>query len=203
MVGILSIDFDYFIDASSEERDIYFPEGSDEIPKDKLKAIWKERYLKYPRLRQIGVIRDYYLLKNFFLVVNIKRDNFYIADSHKYIKKLIDKIPWNLQLTIVNIDFHHDYYHYFRGKDNYNCGNWLRRVLEERPDTKVKWIRRDDSQIYSLEGEFPFEHTTDIRSIFHESFDYIFICRSPEWSPPHLTSKFEDLARSIYKGKTA
>lgn len=203
MIGILSIDFDYFIEASSEERDIYFPKGSDELPMDMLNYMWKERYLKYPKLKRLGVIRDYYILKNFLILLSIHKDNIYISDSHKYIKRIIDKFPWNLQLMIVNIDFHHDYYHYYQGEDNLNCGNWLRRVIEERPNTKVKWVRREDSQIFTLEGELPFEHTTDIRTIFNEKFDYIFICRSPEWSPPHLSSKFEDLVRTIYKDKTA
>ena len=34
MVGVLSIDFDYFIDVSAKEKDRYFPTGSDSI-KDK------------------------------------------------------------------------------------------------------------------------------------------------------------------------
>ncbi|NLK29145.1 MAG: hypothetical protein GX306_12530 [Clostridiales bacterium] len=203
MVGILSIDFDYFIDASSAERDLYFPVGSDEIPKDRLKSMWKERYLKYPKLKEVGVIDEYYFLKNFLHLLNIHKKHFYKADTHKYIKKLIDIIPWKNQLRIVNIDFHHDYYHYYTGGDNYNCGNWLRRLIEERPNTKVRWIRRKDSQINSLEGEFPFEHTTDIKSIANETFDYVFICRSPEWSPPHLRDKFEELARAVIRPKTA
>ena len=199
MVGILSIDFDYFIDITSEERDLYFPKGNDGISKANLKLMWKERYLRHPKLRDVGVIKDYYILKEFLALSNIHKNKFHVADSHKSIRKIIDRIPWSSQLKIVNIDFHHDYYHYYSGGDNFNCGNWLRRIIEERPNTKVKWVRREDSQIYSLEGEFPFENTTDIGPIFEENFDYIFICRSPEWSPPHLTSKFEELVRSIYK----
>jgi len=38
VIGILSIDFDYFINASSQARDMYFPKGSDEIPENKLKS---------------------------------------------------------------------------------------------------------------------------------------------------------------------
>lgn len=203
MVGILSIDFDYFLDVSSEERDKYFPDGSDEIPKDKLESMWEERYLKYPKLRKVGVIKEYNLLKNYLLTLNIHNENFYKAETHKDIRNLINKIPRNIQLYIVNIDFHHDYYHYYRGGDIYNCGNWLRRLVEERPDTKVKWVRRKDSQLYSLEGIFPFAHTADIKAIFNEKFDYIFICKSPEWSPPHLNSKYEELSHFILKGKIA
>ena len=203
MVGILSIDFDYFLDVSSEERDIFFPQGSDEIPKEQKTAMWKDRYKRYPELKEIGVINEYYLLKNYLMTLNLHKYNFYKSDTHKDIRKLIHKIPRDLQLYIVNIDFHHDYYHYYRGEDNYNCGNWLRRLVEERPDTKVKWVRREDSQLCSLEGMFPFEHTTDIESIFNEKFDYVFICKSPEWSPPHLNDKHEELTRDLPKGKIA
>lgn len=203
MVGILSIDFDYFIDVSSKERDIYFPKGSDQVPDNKLKSMWEERYLKYPKLKEVGVIDEYYALKNFLVLLDIHKNKFYKADTHKYIKKLIDKIPWNLPLRIVNVDFHHDFYHYFTDGDKYNCGNWLRRLIEDRPDTEVKWVRRKDSQIYSLEGKFPYEHTIDIKSVFSDKFDYIFMCRSPEWSPPHLSDKFEELADSVSKSKIA
>ena len=203
MVGILSIDFDYFIDASSLERDIYFPTGSDEIPKDQLKSMWKDKYLKYPQLMDVGVIDVFYFIKKLLQFLSIHNNNFYKADTHKYIKQLIDLIPWNKQLRIVNIDFHHDYYHYYKGGDNYNCGNWLRRLIEERPHTNVTWIRRKDSQINSLEGEFPYEHTTDIKSIANDRFHYVFICRSPEWSPPHLSDKFEELAGAVLRTKIA
>jgi len=203
MLGVLSIDFDYFIDASSEERDLYFPEGGEQIPKEKLKSLWEERYAQYPELKELGVIEEYYFLKTFLLSLIGSKVYFYKADSHKNIKKIIDMIPRSLQLKIVNIDFHHDYYHYYSGAEKCNCGNWLRRVLEERPDTKVKWIRRPDSQLYSLEGIFPFEHTTDIKSVLDESFDYVFICQSPEWCPPHLNKKFEELIWSSPMGKTA
>ncbi|NLP45173.1 MAG: hypothetical protein GX351_11180 [Peptococcaceae bacterium] len=203
MLGLLSIDFDYFIDASSKERDLYFPTGSEEISAIKYRFLWEESYVKYPRIKELGVIEDYYFLKNFLTSLHSQKVYFYKADSHKSIKKIIDMIPRNLQLMIVNIDFHHDYYHYYMGRDKFNCGNWLRRVLEERPETKVKWIRRKDSQLYSLEGIFPFEHTTDIKSLLNEKFHYVFICRSPEWSPPHLSNKFEELVWSALRGKTA
>ena len=146
MIGILSIDFDYFIDVSARERDLYFPDGSDEIPDDALKSMWEERYLRYPELKNVGVIDDYYFLKEYLRELDIPEKNFIMAESHKSIKNtLIDKIPVSFRLRIVNIDFHHDYYHYFKGNDYCNCGNWLRRVIEERPDTKY----------YGLEGRIP------------------------------------------------
>lgn len=207
MVGILSIDFDYFIDASSRERDLYFPDGYDEIPVNMLQVMWEERYLKYPKLRNIGVIEDYYFLKRYLSGLRIPGEKLVKADNHKYIKNLIDQLPETERLMLVNIDFHHDFYHYYKGSDICNCGNWLRRVMEERPNTKVKWIRRKDSQIYSLDGAVPFEHTEEIQAIKNMKFDYVFLCRSPEWSPLHLSNRFEDLVSSVglkpgsYRGK--
>jgi len=198
--AVLSIDFDYFIDVSSLERDIYFPYMSDEVPDGLLKSIWDERYRQWPQLSEIGVIDDFYILKDYLTALQIPGENFTDADDHKHIMQLLEKIPRNLQLMVVNIDFHHDYYHYYKGEDYCNCGNWLRRLVEERPGTMVKWIRRKDSQIMCLDGEFPFEHTEDIKSIYHDKFDYVFICRSPEWSPPHLINKYKELT-SIFEAK--
>lgn len=202
MVKVLSIDFDYFIDATSKDRDTYFPRGSDETPRDKLRFMWKERYLRYPRLREVGLIDDYYKLKMFLNLFDVSKDKFYKSDSHKDIKKVLVSIPWNEKIQLVNIDFHHDYYHFYTGDNPLNCGNWLRRLMEKRPDTKVLWIRREDSQTTCLEGEFPFNHTTEIESIFNMEFDYVFMCRSPEWSPPHLSKYFEELASALVS-KTA
>ena len=117
-------------------------------------------------------------MKNFLALSRVGRGRLFTSDTHKSIKRLIDAVPKRQPVSIVNIDFHHDYYHFFRGGNYLNCGNWLRRVLEERPETRVKWIRREDSQIHSLEGEVPFEHTTELQSIFHRYYDLVFICRS-------------------------
>ena len=199
MFAILSVDFDYFIHASAEERARFFLKGGEEIPRDQLSALWAEQYARYPELRGIGVVDEYYYLKAFLEGLAGDLWAFRQSDTHRAIKDLIDRIPRELPLRIVNIDFHHDYYNYFSGSDYCNCGNWLRRVMEERPHTAVKWIRRADSQICSLEGEVPFEHTTDLRCVFTERFDCLFMCRSPEWSPPHLSCMYEELVQAALK----
>src|SRR5690606_16597691 len=144
----------------------------------------------YPEIKEIGVIDEFDYLIDYLDMNGVQREHVLIADSHKDIKNIIDEIPNNEIINIVNIDFHHDYYHYYRGKNTYNCGNWLRRLIEERPDSVVKWVRREDSQMKTLDGEFPFESTTEISIINSDEFDYIFLCKSPEWTPPHLGSKF-------------
>jgi len=72
---------------------MYFPKGSDEIPENKLKSVWEERYLKYPELKKIGVIDDFHFLKKFLKELKIPKENFMKADSHKYIKSIIEKLP--------------------------------------------------------------------------------------------------------------
>ena len=199
MLAILSLDFDYFIDASAEQRDRYFLRGGEEIPRRRLGSLWAERYAAYPQLRGIGVVEQFGLVKQFLGALNVERSKVFLSETHRAIKCVIDAIPVEVPLRIVNIDFHHDYYHYYSGGDVCNCGNWLRRVMEERPGTQVKWIRREDSQIATLEGDFPFEHTTDLGCVFQERFACVFMCRSPEWSPPHLSGFYEELACALLK----
>ena len=68
---------------------------------------------KISELKQVGVIDDYYFEKLSKELENSK-ENFLKVDNHKYIKSIIDRIPTKLKLKIVNIDFHHDYYHYYK-----------------------------------------------------------------------------------------
>ena len=199
MYGILSIDFDYFIAASSAERDRYFLRGGEDIPRDELRALWAERYARYPQIRVIGVVPEFAAFKRYLEHLPVDADHVFLSETHRAIKDVIDALPRSWPLRIVNIDFHHDYYHYYSGGDYCNCGNWLRRVLEERPATQVKWVRREDSQLTTLEGDVPFEHTTDLGSVFLEPFDCVFMCRSPEWSPPHLSRRYEELVRALWR----
>lgn len=199
MYAVLSIDFDYFIAASAAERDLYFLRGGEEIHRHQLQSLWEERYAQYPQIRAIGVVPEFASFRRFLQHLPVDGDHVFVSETHKAIKGVIDVIPTGMPLRIVNIDFHHDYYHYYSGTDYCNCGNWLRRVLEERPATQVKWIRREDSQLATLEGDFPFEHTTDLGSVFLERFDCVFLCRSPEWSPPHLSRRYEELVRAPWR----
>lgn len=143
------------MDITAEEREHFFPDGSDEIPAERLDELWQEKYNRFPKLKEVGLIEDYDLVKNLLSSYDFMEEDIRISETHKDIRNMIDMIPKYEYIRIVNVDFHHDYYHYYTGGDNYNCGNWLRRLVEERPDTQIKWIRREDSQIFSLEGEFP------------------------------------------------
>lgn len=199
MAAILSIDFDYFVAASAHEREEYFLRGGEDIPREQLPNLWTQRYAEHPQLESIGVVQQFYVVRNLLASLELKPSQVFVSETHRAIKEVVDALPRGTQLRIVNVDFHHDYYHYFTQGGYCNCGNWLRRVMEERPDTKVTWIRREDSQIATLEGDFPFEHTTELSCLFEEKFTCVFLCRSPEWSPPHLTKRYKELVLALIK----
>lgn len=202
MKNILSIDFDYFIDTDVEIRNNVFPNGLDYAPKELIAQEWDNLYHSYPELKNIGVIKDFYLLVDFLKRNKDKYNyklgyNVFFADSHSRIKQVIDLVPLETNINITNVDFHHDYYHFFTGGQSYNCSNWLRRLLEERPFTAVKWVRRSDSETVTLSGAFPYYMTTKIKSALEKDYDYIFVCLSPEWTPPHLYYLYQELIRVL------
>lgn len=203
MVRLLSIDFDYFIDTDLDTRNNKFPDGADNIPKDKLSELWNYFYERYPEIKLIGVIQPQFnAIKHI-----ISRQKFIgspkcmWADSHGDIEKLFKELEEYYSLEVTHIDFHHD--NYISGGSEVDCANWVRCLVDRRDklhlSTTIKWIRREDSEIVSLAGDFPYEHTTHLGSdekIDYE-FDYIFLCFSPEWTPPHLRNKFDELVSVV------
>lgn len=182
---ILSIDFDYFVDATMEERVMCFPDGNDNLSEQMTQYLWERRYSFHDNLKDIGVIKDYDKMCEFFKDLNYGRVLF--ADSHREIQHLFSEIKSDEELELINVDFHHDMY--ITGGDNLDCGNWLRFLLDLKPNTKVTWVRREDSDLDSLSGEFPHYHTTDITEV-QGDFDLVFVCFSSPWTPPHLFNDF-------------
>ena len=189
---ILSIDFDYFIDTDIDTRNFKFPDGVDDKPEERLKRDWGVMYSKYPEIADIEVIGQFYFMCGYLYSKEFK--GVYVADSHKEIECLIKRINPEEEVDVVHIDFHHD--NYISGGNTLDCANWVRHLMNKKPDTNIVWIRREDSEIESLTGEFPYAHTTDIISCLEGDFDYLFLCFSPEWTPPHLRPLFNDMIAS-------
>ena len=189
---ILSIDFDYFVDTDMDTRLMYFPDGNDNLPVKMNRYIWNRCYDFKEELKNIGVIKDYDTICNFLSTQTPKK--VLVADSHREMEKLFSDINPDEDLELINIDFHHDMF--VTGGDKLDCGNWLRFLIDLKPDTKITWVRREDSDTDSLFGEFPYHHTTDISEVQGE-FDLIFICFSSPWTPPHLYNKFEEMVKTI------
>lgn len=211
MKKILSVDWDYFIGATAEQRALYFPDGGNEtLPPTMQKLIWDSRYSSNPEVfRNIGILkRDYYILLDI-----LKRFSFeYLSDhnkvklsqvlamiSHSWIYQfVINRTDPDEEFEVYNIDFHHDMYHYRTRENEVNCGNWVNCLLEHRPNMKYYWIKREDSETEALGGEVSCSTKTidDLRDM---DFDYVFLCRSDCWSPPHLDSFFSNLWETMVR----
>lgn len=188
---ILSVDFDYFVDTTIEVRELNFPDGHDNFSPALTKFVWDRCYDFYEGLKDIKLIPEYEKMCEFF--ENLKGGRVLFADSHKEIEKFFSEVKPDEDLELIHIDFHHDMY--VTGGETLDCGNWLRFLADKKPDLKVTWVKREDSDVESLSGEFPYDSTTDF-SVVQGEFDLIFVCFSSPWTPPHL---FDDYINMCLK----
>lgn len=189
---ILSIDFDYFVDTDIDTRNMCFPDGHDNFSPTLTEFIWGRRYEFHRELIDLEVIADYEIMCQF--LKNLRGGKVLIADSHREIAQFFKEIKADEDLELINIDFHHDLY--ITGGNNLDCGNWLRFLADLKPDANIKWVRREDSDVDSLSGTFPYEHTTEISEVQGE-FDLIFLCFSSPWTPPHLKPHFDVMCNCV------
>lgn len=199
---VLSIDWDYFVDASIDFKTLNFPDGGNEnLPSSILDSVWMSRYGQSRELHKIKedskeLIKLRILLKN---SIN-PHTKVIIADSHKDIYKYIGELrETNFPIELYNIDFHHDMYDF--GNEEVDCGNWLRKFINAENSShfdKFMWIRREDSEL-SGEELLDDNSVVGIPSDMPDSFQLVFLCRSGVWSPPHLDSKFLSICRLLSK----
>ena len=191
MKRILSIDFDYFINADLETREHKFPDGVDDIPEEELKRQWSYFYDKYPEINDLGVIYNY--VPTCITLSSLKSGKVLVAESHRDIAKLFPLIESEEEIEVLHVDYHHD--NYVSGGNEVDCANWVRHLKDLIPNAHIKWVRRPDSETASLMGEFPYQHTEKLN--IEGEFDYIFLCFSPEWTPPHFRIYFEAMKRFL------
>ena len=202
MKRILSIDWDYFINATAEQRLLLFPDGGNEnISYDLQDFIWSSRYTD-PKLNKIGILKNDYKEVNKVLDKFIRRYLYskaanphrevLVTVSHKWIYDfIVQRTNEDEKFEVYNLDFHHDMYDLRTSEEEVNCGNWVNCLQKVRPNMKYHWIPREDSEIHILGGDtVPCEMRT-LKDIEDLRFDYVFICRSDCWSPPHLDTFFE------------
>lgn len=204
MKRFLSIDWDFFIGATATQRALLFPDGGNENLHTTLqKYIWDSRYAN-PELNEIEVSNGY---KTLLKICKDFDGQCFIADSHRFAYDFImENTTPNEEFEVYNIDFHHDLYDYRIKGERVNCGNWATILREDRPNMKYSWIKCNDSELKTIG-----DHIVDARmmsielfsSLFQsgipENFDYLYLCRSAMWSPPHLDPKFVRVAKILMK----
>lgn len=209
-INILSIDFDYFVNATAEQRMTIFPDGHEHYGVNIYNTVWMARYGECPELENIGVVEDEYTSLINYLNLLIKRRQssetcFVVTNSHKWIYDVITRDYTDWPINMLHVDFHSDNYGL---KDETNCGNWVNWLEKSLKDThqriwrvsKITWLGREDSDTAEetrffktmKRGKKPLE--TVISDYFHNSVpDLIYICKSGSWSPPHLDVRFDEL----------
>ena len=211
MKRILSLDWDYFVNATAAQRYTLFPDGGNEnISYELQDFIWNSHYACSPELREIEVLKDDYktmfdILKRFsnkYVTSPVANPNrkVLITVSHRWCYEFIlQRTNEDEEFELYNVDFHHDMYHYRTPDERVNCGNWVNCLFEQRPNMKYSWIKREDSDENTIGGEKAPCNICTLKELEGLDFDYIFICRSDCWSPPHLDKLFETLWTSIRK----
>ena len=205
MKRILSLDWDYFIKATSTQRLMLFPDGGNEnISYELQDFIWNSRYSGSPEIRSIGILKDDYetihkMLSWFthkyqYSEVSNTHKKMLVTVSHKWIYDfIIQRTKCKEHFEVYNVDFHHDMYNFRTHDEEVNCGNWVNCLMEKRPNMQYFWVKREDSDIRVIGGDPAPCDIKSIRDIERLEFDYVFICRSDCWSPPHLDNYFETL----------
>lgn len=194
-MNVLSIDWDYLVDATMKQRNNMFPDGGNEkISRELGNIIWTNYYLD-SKLKEMTFDKEAYgLIKK---VINKKCKQAMICNSHQHIYNFILKHkPFYNGINIVNIDFHHDCYK--NGYPKIDCGNWMFGIMDLFKDKGIyTWISRIDSDMNNCPSELVI--TQDLDIITSYEWDYIYMCRSDMWSPPHLDSRFNKLYQDLIR----
>ena len=200
---ILSIDFDYFVNADYETRITSFPDGHENFSPDLQKFIWDSYY---PDMQKIDIKENELnrVIEYAKGTYAIKKGLVFSFESHKELYDLIKNANME-KCHVFNIDFHHDMYSIPHGESKVDCGNWGTVLKEENPNFKLSWIACDDSDKSALGvDEVDCYEIIDLDTLLEntpaECIDVVFICRSNMWTPPHLDKYYKDLEMQL-RGK--
>ena len=219
VLRVLSIDYDFFQTADMQTLMTCYPDGRD-LPTPLSCAVWSG-YYAVPETREklLGVKINWSLLKQMqtILLGACYRKQFrsMVTNSHKHIYKFIKDEYFDSpaggedghgsrydHLELVNVDMHHDM---FNSNPEPDCGNWVRHIAKEIP-TDLTWIANPVSkEAYGLDDpQFDIiENSLDC--LTGKRWDLVFLCRSDNWTPPHLDGGFKHLADILmqYSSKCA
>lgn len=193
---ILSIDWDYFIEADINQRYLLFPDTPSENYSEKIQEIiWSSRYTE-PKLNKIPI--DMTALKKLENFLQNFPNEIYLAETHTFCYYLIKlKKENNQKLFLRNIDHHHDMY-YQNNNNKIQCGNWLYKTIQENPKGDYLWIKNPDSEMFNTNKlTKKLKTTTELDKTLSEEYDIVFFCQSAMWSPPHLDHYYLEIFNKI------
>lgn len=194
--NLLTIDWDFFIDASLEERTYTFPRIVDGewccIPDN---TVWDTLKIKSKLFKQdlSNIISAIFSMNSIF-------NTFYVSENHGEAYNVFKKCGGFKSVT--NIDFHHDMY---LGTSHLCCDNWCT-ILKSKYNFDYYWVKRPDS-ITTTFGEevnarvLCFDRV--INNLKSGYYDVIHLCRSDLYSPPKFDQYFDYLMSTIKNKSTS
>lgn len=207
--NILSIDFDYFIHYGSRLSPIFCPDAGIEFQPQLSSVIWGT---KYAEAKASGLdmsallslrIDDLELIKDIVRNQNFARTM--ICDSHKHMIDFVNFIyEQDLRFTVYNVDAHHDAYP-IEYEDDIHCGNWMTVLMDDDSIAEGYWISPEDelhSTALSDNCDPRIKKSLQLRDLSDKGpFDFVFLCKSTSWVPPHLDTAFLELANLLIPPK--
>lgn len=211
MINVLSVDWDYFIGATAEQRALLFPDsGNEDFTAEGQIYIWGRHYTESAVGKEFHgseSILDIPALNDenkalYTLVEKYKKPatRMSVHESHK---EIIDVISCDLSafdgINVFNIGFNHDC-NTNVNLAGINCGNWAQILLNESKIAQLYWVKREDSddeidlikRVYNNVQELH-----DNPETLAEGIDYIFLCRSGMRTLPHLDKNFNKMATHL------
>lgn len=197
---VLSIDYDYFVDANESQVLNLFPDSIDLSPS--LSAqVWDTHYMIHgDEIRSIGLRSDEYDKMINRLKNEITSDLCVFSYTHKDIVQCIEDLTRDCavdKIIINHIDTHPDTGPLI--SDKFNCGNWVTYLKDKYDSVGIRWISNVNLfMIQRVNGELLSNIKFGIDKLTHiKHYDLIFLCRSDQWVPPHLDQKFADMVYAV------
>ena len=197
---VLSIDFDFFQNVSSETVLKYYPDGVD-LSTGISKIVWSSRYQKYAlgydEIKNVTINRELLDDIEYIIYNQDPETECIIRQSHVHIyDAIMQHTKPDSKITISHIDFHHDIKNKCHDVD---CGNWLGFLLDNRKNCRFKWYTRKTAlecyELYEVTKCAEF----NLDSIINNQYDLVYLCRSDAWLPPHLDVYFDELVNVCYE----
>lgn len=199
-VNVLSIDWDFFLKLGNRAR-MYLPDVTEHSTNSPELSIflWGTWYATLKKMtRESGTeveLNEDAISSVIKTVQKCCQDaEFFYIEDHGDIYDILAENE-GCKFNIVNIDQHHDCY--LTCMYDLNCGNWVRYLYDDGFISSYTWITNENYKDY--EKDFP-EWGTKITEnplefIQGMFYDYVFLCKSPEYVPPEFDSRLNDLCK--------
>ena len=200
MVKILSIDFDYFQIVKRSTLVECYPPDIDLYPESSVFA-WKETH-RLERISEVTFNQSEGNILKELLSKQKQVQKIMVACSHIDIFPFVKDEIRNKDVILYNIDMHHDMFNSCGNNRYLSCANWVQHVDKASKLRKYYWVCHPLSdEGYKYHFKEAVENSgaiflNSIKEISDCDFDYIFLCRSDSWVPPHLDPYFQQIVSS-------